>query len=98
MEQFRVASTLFSFSFVIDTSTGVITSKSKLDYETRSSYAVIVMASDNGTPVKLNSTVAVNISVLDSNDNRPTFHKRVYYFNVTENAPVSVIGVLEVNF
>ena len=74
----------------------MITCKSRLDYEMESSYTLTVMASDNGTPRKV-SYVLVNATVLDSNDNRPKFHRRIYRFNVTENVPSSIVGLLTVS-
>ena len=47
-----------------------------LDRETRDKYVVTVVATDNGTPVSTASTT-VYISVLDANDNTPTFSKQV---------------------
>lgn len=73
----------------------MITTKERLDYETRSSYTLNVTASDNGIPNKLSSYSLINVTVLDSNDNRPMFDKRIYQFNVTENTPKSIIGTLK---
>ena len=75
----------------------MITRKNKFDYEVRSSYNLTVMASDQGTSNSLVSYVTINVTVLDTNDNRPKFHKKIYRFNITENAPSSIIGLLEVN-
>lgn len=47
-----------------------------LDRENRDRYVVTVVATDNGTPVSTASTT-VAITVLDSNDNTPTFTKQV---------------------
>ena len=55
------------------------------------------MASDQGTPNSLVSYAVVNVTVLDTNDNRPKFHTRIYHINITENAPSSIIGILQVN-
>lgn len=53
-----------------------------LDRESRDNYIVTVVATDNGTPVSTASTT-VSITILDANDNTPTFSKQVRnFFNV----------------
>ncbi|CAH0559443.1 unnamed protein product [Brassicogethes aeneus] len=60
--------------FVIS-STGILSVKGVLDRETKDKYSFVVIAKDN--PIKgasLNSSVNVEVNVLDVNDNPPTFY------------------------
>ncbi|XP_006867992.1 PREDICTED: protocadherin-23-like [Chrysochloris asiatica] len=59
-------------TFQIDKWTGVITTSVSLDYESTSSYSLIVEATDKGMP-QLSATSLVRIRVIDINDNAPTF-------------------------
>ena len=52
-------------SFEIGRDTGQITTKAKLDYETKSSYTVVVTATD---PSGATDTLNVNVTVTDEND------------------------------
>ena len=47
-----------------------------MDRETRDRYVLTVVATDNGTPESKASTT-VTITVLDANDNTPTFSQQV---------------------
>ena len=64
--------------FTIFASTGEIVTTAMLDREERDRYSLVVMATDNGRPAKLSSTVAVTIIVDDANDNTPQFERRSY--------------------
>ncbi|CAD5114116.1 DgyrCDS3263 [Dimorphilus gyrociliatus] len=72
--------------FTISSSTGEIFLAKSLDYETQTTYAVTVRASDAGSPVKTVDYVAT-FNVVDSNDNKPTCTQSVYVANVDENSP-----------
>ncbi|XP_042637344.1 protocadherin-23 [Orycteropus afer afer] len=58
--------------FQIDAMSGVITTNSILDYESTSSYSLIVQATDKGIP-SLSATSVIQIQVTDINDNAPAF-------------------------
>ncbi|XP_006884558.1 PREDICTED: protocadherin-23 [Elephantulus edwardii] len=58
--------------FQIDGLSGVITTNAILDYESTSSYSLIVQATDKGMP-QLSATSIVKIQVTDINDNAPVF-------------------------
>ena len=74
--------------FTLDTTTGLITVASALDYETASSYSLAVEASD-GTNT---ATAAVAIAVTDAND-PPVFDPDSYSFSVSESTqPWTIIG------
>eukprot|EP00795_Rhopilema_esculentum_P002535 gene2535-730_t len=79
--------------FSIDSITGIIRNKVAFDYESRISYTAVAKATDNGSPA-LQSSVNIKVTVLDVNDNKPTFERRLYLFNVTENSPAAVIGIV----
>ena len=73
-----------SSAFQIDSSTGRITTISKLDYETKTSYQFQVTAADGGKKV-LRGTSSVTVNVVDVNDNKPIFGGP-YNARVLENA------------
>ncbi|XP_052005019.1 protocadherin-8 [Xyrauchen texanus] len=58
-----------------------------LDRETEEFYTIEVTATDGGTPPKSGSTT-VNIRVLDSNDNSPTFEHRSLKVELNEDSPI----------
>ncbi|XP_054845620.1 protocadherin-23 [Eublepharis macularius] len=66
---------------------GNLVLRSVLDREKSSSYQLLILASDRGSPL-LNSTATVSITVLDINDNPPIFTSSEYYVHVRENTPV----------
>ncbi|KAF7244105.1 Protocadherin-23, partial [Varanus komodoensis] len=63
---------------------GNLVLRSALDRERSSSYQLLILASDHGTP-SLNSTATVSITVLDINDNPPVFTNLEYHVHVREN-------------
>ncbi|XP_044136159.1 cadherin EGF LAG seven-pass G-type receptor 1 isoform X1 [Bufo gargarizans] len=76
-----------NFPFVINNNTGWITVSVELDRETVESYTFGVEARDNGEPV-MSSSASVTITVLDVNDNNPTFTEKVYQLRLNEDAAV----------
>lgn len=73
--------------FDIDPLTGKLYLQTKLDFETTSSYALTVFATDNGVPTK-SSFTSLNISVINVNDGIPVFNPAVYTVSISENANV----------
>ncbi|CAF1668219.1 unnamed protein product, partial [Adineta ricciae] len=57
-----------SFPFAIDSSTGVVSLRSPLDYETVRSYRFLIRASDSGLPQSLYTDTWLSISIADVND------------------------------
>lgn len=57
--------------FVIPNSKKTLHTTASLDRETHDRYELWVMASDNGSPVRLTSSVKVTIYIEDVNDNQP---------------------------
>ncbi|KAK3552271.1 hypothetical protein QTP86_007154 [Hemibagrus guttatus] len=70
--------------FSIDSSSGQVTLVGNLDYEATSSYSLKIIAEDSGT-VPLSSSCLLSISILDENDNSPSFPKSTITVDVLEN-------------
>jgi hypothetical protein len=73
--------------FTLDSLTGQLTIKTKLDRETIPHYEIRVIARDQGVPPQ-SSTATVFLSVQDVNDNSPEFYPQQYFVLVNENTPV----------
>lgn len=80
--------------FGIFPNNGWIYLRGELDRETCDYYDLTIVVNDNGTP-SASATTHVIVSVLDANDNDPTFVHDVYEFTVEENANRNtVVGVV----
>ena len=81
--------------FTIDPLSGIISLAEPLDYERAREFYLTIQALDGGVP-PLSNHAAVNISVLDSNDNPPVFTQASYSAAIREDA---IIGetVLRLN-
>ncbi|XP_022527058.2 cadherin EGF LAG seven-pass G-type receptor 1 isoform X3 [Astyanax mexicanus] len=95
---YRLTDTSPGFPFTINNSTGWITVSIELDRETTEFYTFGVEARDNGVPA-MSSSASVSITVLDVNDNVPTFTEKVYSLKINEDALVgtSVLTVTAVD-
>lgn len=95
---YRLTDTSPGFPFTINNSTGWITASAALDRETTEYYTFGVEARDNGIPV-MSSSASVSITVLDVNDNAPTFTEKIYSLKINEDAVVgsSVLTVTAVD-
>uniref|UniRef100_A0A4W3J9S8 FAT atypical cadherin 1b n=1 Tax=Callorhinchus milii TaxID=7868 RepID=A0A4W3J9S8_CALMI len=81
--------------FTINSETGWITSLKELDHEKINKYNVVVVASDRGEKVQLSSSVVVEVTVTDVNDNPPRFTAEIYKGTVSEDDPPGgVIAIL----
>ncbi|WAR26918.1 FAT1-like protein, partial [Mya arenaria] len=80
--------------FVIDSSSGAIATAATLDRETQDTYVLVVRAIDGGTSPKT-ATATVSITILDYNDNTPSYSQTLYTGTVTENvaAGTSILTV-----
>ncbi|KAF2368089.1 Cadherin [Trinorchestia longiramus] len=65
--------------------TGVISIAEMLDYEETEALLATVKATDGGDP-PLTSTCLLNLTILDINDNAPTFAQNSYFASVPETA------------
>ena len=78
--------------FGIFPNSGWIYLRQPLDRETRDHYMLTVAATDNGTPAGT-ATSRVSVTVLDANDNDPSFTMDIYEFSVEENlARGAIVG------
>ncbi len=84
---YSLTDTTPGFPFTINNSTGWITVSSELDRETTEYYTFGVEARDNGVPV-MSSSASVSITILDVNDNIPTFTEKLYSLKINEDAVV----------
>ena len=80
--------------FSIDSATGRVTTRTKLDREVMPEFEIRVVARDQGSP-PLSSTATVLLRVLDANDNSPEFYPQQYLVSVPEDTEVgaSVVKV-----
>ena len=72
--------------FEINNTSGIIKTIPPIDREMDSCFELIVMAYDLGTP-SLNSSVLVNVTILDIDDEAPRFTQKIYNANIKENSP-----------
>ncbi|XP_069510101.1 protocadherin Fat 2 [Ambystoma mexicanum] len=77
-------------TFRIEKQTGALILEKELDFETRSSYNLTVLTRDGGQPSSRTSRCAVEVEVLDVNENlhAPSFPSFVFEGGVPEGAPV----------
>lgn len=61
---------------------------SELDRELLEHYVLEIRASDGGEPQPLTDTLTVNITILDANDNTPSFDQSRYVARIAANASV----------
>uniref|UniRef100_A0A8C5MXL6 Protocadherin-16 n=1 Tax=Leptobrachium leishanense TaxID=445787 RepID=A0A8C5MXL6_9ANUR len=73
--------------FSLDASLGTLSTTHPLDRETASNHRLVVQVHDGGNP-SLSATTVVSITVLDLNDNAPTFSSGAFSAEVPEDAPV----------
>ncbi|RZC34665.1 Cadherin domain containing protein [Asbolus verrucosus] len=71
-------------TFALDSLTGQLTTRKKLDREEISHYEIHIVAKDQGLPPQ-SSTATVYLNVLDINDNNPEFYPLKYFLPVPEN-------------
>ena len=71
---YSLTSDTLSLPFSINSSTGAVITSSTLDREEIDYYTFIITASDNGSPMRSNTSM-VNVTVLDVNDNAPIFQE-----------------------
>ena len=66
-----------------------IVTTSMFDYEDRDEYSVTVECTDNGEP-PLSSAQEASVTILDMNDNAPSFAQSSYVLNLKENGSVGI--------
>lgn len=80
--------------FLIDSKSGEIKTRIKLDYENVQEYKFVVTAKD-GAPDSRLGTASVTVSVLDVQDEVPTFVESLIEVRVPENLPDFVIATVK---
>ena len=70
--------------------------KKPLDYESRKSYTMTILAQDGARDNPLKSNATVNIIVIDAQDQPPVFHGEPYTVSLQENVEANVV-VLAIN-
>jgi hypothetical protein len=74
--------------FTLDSATGILLLNSTLDYETAPSYTIIIHAHDTNTAgITRFVPFTVHVTVIDVNDNTPTFSQPQYFLIVNEDSP-----------
>ncbi|XP_041055633.1 protocadherin-16-like [Carcharodon carcharias] len=76
--------------FWIDQNTGILSTMSGLDRESISLYTLTILARDQGIP-QHSCTVSVSVTVLDINDNSPTFMEPSYTIDIPEDSAVGTV-------
>ena len=72
----------------IDPATGVVSTNRTFDFEeVPNHFRFLVTVIDGGEPAR-SATATLQLTVTDSNDNRPRFDRRVYHVSVPEDVPV----------
>ncbi|XP_067292429.1 cadherin EGF LAG seven-pass G-type receptor 1 [Pseudorasbora parva] len=96
--EYKLTDTSPGFPFTINNNTGWITVRFELDRETTEFYSFGVEARDCGVPT-MSSSASVSVTILDVNDNVPTFTQHMYNLKVNEDAAVgtSMISVTAVD-
>ena len=78
--------------FTIDPVTGLIRARNYLiDREKNESFTIIVTASDSGEEIVHSSETAVEVAVMDVNDNAPLFTESDFTLYVYENASIGTV-------
>ena len=81
--------------FDIDPSSGSLTLALSLDYETNTSFELVIEVNDRGSP-SLGSNKTFTIRVRNEDDNAPDFSQETYTFSIDENNQINdVIGQIE---
>lgn len=80
--------------FVIDSYTGVVTSKVSFDYEEQNKYQIIITASNPDSPMSGVSKITVHITGV--NEFYPRFVQPVFHFDVSESAEMgTTVGSIQ---
>ncbi|KAM4696107.1 protocadherin-20-like [Rhinophrynus dorsalis] len=82
--------------FSLDSSSGVLTASVSFDREKETSYTLLVVATDHGSPSRNDSCIVI-INILDQNDNAPVFPTSEFTFFIPENLPkYGKVGLINV--
>uniref|UniRef100_A0A8D1G266 Cadherin domain-containing protein n=1 Tax=Sus scrofa TaxID=9823 RepID=A0A8D1G266_PIG len=81
---FRILSGNENMAFMLDETSGLLTTTHPLDYEIKTQHVLTLLALDDGMPT-LSSSQTLTITVLDVNDEAPVFKQHLYEASVKEN-------------
>ncbi|XP_036097828.1 protocadherin-23 [Molossus molossus] len=73
-----------NMAFMLDESSGFLTTACSLDYEIKTQHILTLLALDDGIPT-LSSSQTLTVTVLDVNDEAPVFQQHLYQASVKEN-------------
>lgn len=76
--------------FDIGLTDGIIRVTGELDFETISTYTIVVVATDGGTPA-LSAMTTVTIAVTDVNDSPPEFERPLYRVEIPEDTAINTV-------
>ncbi|KAL4658540.1 cadherin EGF LAG seven-pass G-type receptor 2-like [Arapaima gigas] len=76
--------------FIIESTSGIVRTMRRLDRENTPSYLLRAFAVDKGLPA-MKTSVDIQITVLDVNDNPPVFEKDEFDILVEENSPIGLV-------
>ncbi|TRY88306.1 hypothetical protein DNTS_016697 [Danionella cerebrum] len=79
--------------FTIDSQTGWISTLKEADSESQPLHRFYVVATDHGDAVKQSSSVLVEVTITDENDNPPQFTEELYQGSIFENTRAGEIIV-----
>eukprot|EP00795_Rhopilema_esculentum_P000635 gene635-10339_t len=85
---YDISSPLGRRYFAIDSASGIIRTRTSIDYEQNSFFDIKVLATDNGS-TKLSSSVNVNITVEGVNEFNPRFTKKSYNFSISQFSAIN---------
>ena len=75
-------------AFAMDSQSGILRNSISLDYESKRTYRLVIVAKDNAINNELESQISVVVALIDVNDNVPTFSPLKFGQAVFEDIPV----------
>ncbi|XP_060765947.1 cadherin EGF LAG seven-pass G-type receptor 2 isoform X2 [Neoarius graeffei] len=76
--------------FIIESTSGIVRTLRRLDRENTAVYNLQAFAVDKGLPA-LKTSVDIQVTILDVNDNPPVFEKDEFDIFVEENSPIGLV-------
>ena len=79
--------------FTIHNITGMVTTSVPLDREERDTHLLVITATDSGREIRLSATTCLQVTILDENDEVPTFPEDGYEGSISEATGEGVVVV-----